>query len=98
MPNPLVRKRLACGDSALRHFLLFFTGKFSREAVSLLGCEKFGVRRSVGQQKIRDNAAHEGGNTLQNQQPPPTAESKPMNVIQNHPRKWSADYAGYRST
>src|SRR5438477_5473757 len=73
-------------DSPRRQPLLFFTRQFSCDPVFFRCCQKSGFRRSSGQQEACEDTAQNRWNPLQNQQPPPTADSKPMDVIQNQTR------------
>src|SRR5262249_28722839 len=56
-------------------------------------CQKLSLGRPAGEQAIRGNASYDGGHALQNQQPPPTAESKPVDMVKNYTRKGSAEHA-----
>ena len=79
-------QRLTRSDSPRRQPLLFFTRQFSCDPVFFRCCQKSGFRRSSGQQEACEDTAQNRWNPLQNQQPSPTADSKPMDVIQNQTR------------
>src|SRR5215469_11298041 len=85
MPDPPVRKHLYRRDSMLCQLLPFFFQKFRTNPVLLLLVKKLGFRGTVGQQKIGKEPADHGWTSLQDQEPSPTAESQPMDMIQNKP-------------
>src|ERR1700732_4991118 len=95
MPDPPVRKRLNSSEPASGQFFMFFKREVGCDPVFFLSCEKFGFRGSAGQQEVGDNTAQNSWNALQNEQPSPTANSKPMDVIQNHARQRSTDDVSY---
>jgi hypothetical protein len=66
-------------------FAVFLKTQFSREDILFLRRKKFGFGGSAGQKKIRDDASYDGRNALQNQQPSPTTDPKPVGTIKNHP-------------
>src|SRR6516225_1668726 len=85
MPDPPVRKHLYRRDSMFCQFLPFFSQKFRTNPVLLLLVKKLGFGGTVGQQKIGKDPADHGWTSFQDQEPSPTAESQPMDMIQNKP-------------
>jgi hypothetical protein len=83
VPNSRVCQRLTHADSFLCDFCLFLKRQSRCEGVCFFGRKKSGFTRSAGQQEIRSDSGAYGRNALQNQQPTPTADPKPVNVIQN---------------
>src|SRR5215471_5700132 len=81
MPDSPVRKHLYRRDPMLCQLLLFFSQKFRTNPVLLLLVKKLGLRWTVGQQKIGKEPADHGWTSFQDQEPSPTAESQPMDMI-----------------
>src|SRR5215469_10698446 len=96
MPDTPVRQHLPYSDLVPCLFFVFFPPQHRREPVLFFWYQKLSFVATVGKKKVSQNPRQYGRNALQNQQPPPTADSNPVSVIQYHARDWRANHARSR--
>src|SRR6266851_1107526 len=94
VPHAAVDQRLCCRNFSM--FLILFLLQFLSDPVLFVPRQKFGFRWTAWQQEVRKYTADYGWNSLQNQEPPPTAHTEPVNSIQNETGDRSPQNAGDR--
>src|SRR5206468_434813 len=61
------------------------TRKFRNDPVFFIPGEKLGLCRTTGEQEVGEHPTDHRRDALQNEQPPPTAHTQPLHMVQNEP-------------
>src|SRR5713226_3790882 len=94
MPHAAACQSFERGVSALLQFLLFFASQFRSNPLFLICGQKLGFVGAARQQKISEEPEDYGRNSLQHQEPPPTADAQPVYVIEDETRNRSSQDRG----
>jgi len=78
------------------NFLFFFASQFRSNPFLLIGCEELCFSRAVGEQKVGKEAEDYGGDSLQDEEPAPTADAEPVHMIQDETRNRGPQDIGNR--
>src|SRR5262249_54537382 len=70
----------------------FLSRQFCGDPGLLVRCEKYRFCWTARQEEISDNAEGDSGQAFQDEEPAPTADRQPMDVIQDQARNWSAQH------
>src|SRR5580704_14356655 len=90
MPHATASKSLERGIPAMLQFLPFFAFQFRSNPLLLIDGQELGFLGTVRQQKVSEYTTDYRRRPLQNQEPPPTTDAEPVQVIQDETRNRSS--------
>src|SRR5262245_27855777 len=94
MPHPATRERLYRRDFLFSPNLLLLLIQFPSDPTLLLIGEELSVRGAAWQYEVSEHTANHCRNSLQNQEPAPIADTKPVHMIKDDAGDGSAKNAG----